>query len=124
MSVNLRSLRVTRQSRRQMLKIALRRYTVQKIRDLVDISDEGEPLQMTNPQRETSSSDNVKLGSPGTTTTLGQFLQTLHIPKEFPQPDTDKLRRSMNACLYHNCQSYTEHGSRYLKVSDSAVFDS
>lgn len=104
-----------------MLKIALRRYTIQKIRDLVDLADEGGPPQMTTPQREASTSNNVKLGSPGTVTTLGQFLQTLRVPKEFPQPDSQKLLRSMNACLYHNCHSYTEHGSTSLKVSGSAV---
>lgn len=107
-----------------MLKIAFRRETIQKIRDRIDL-DEGEAdenLSSATPIRPLDPTQYVTLGSPDAATTLGDFLHNLRIPAGFPQPDAPQLLRSMNTCLYFNCDSFDVQSSGELKVSHSKTF--
>jgi hypothetical protein len=105
-----------------MLGIALRRETIKKIRDRVDLEEEFDGnLSSTGPVRPMDAMQHVTLGSSDTATTLGDFLQYLRIPAEFPQPKAAQLLRSMNTCLFHNCDLFDVQSSSELKVSHTEI---
>ncbi|KIM28634.1 hypothetical protein M408DRAFT_308049 [Serendipita vermifera MAFF 305830] len=82
------------------IKIALRRQTIQKIRDRVD--GEAETDQVARSTQRIESSIHVVFGSPDPRTTVGQLLQNLQIPEHLPPLDHGRLLTSLKTCLYHN----------------------